>query len=160
MIFLSQSQNYTTPTMADDSQFQEIWGSGTNCRGGTLHPGDYWNELFVDEIRNNASEIFQNFFSSCCKIEFVSCGKYPWVVRHSPWWISNKGSIFSFTLKSGREKWERAETDRRETGDRQETEREREREPHGLILFFALSNTHSHIPEKHVYIEKRILRYK
>jgi len=35
------------------------------------------NELVIDEIRNNASAIFQNCLVSCCKIEFVQCVKNP-----------------------------------------------------------------------------------
>ena len=33
--------------------------------------GGYLNELVIGETRNNASAIFQMFFFSCCKIEFV-----------------------------------------------------------------------------------------
>ncbi len=40
-----------------------------NSSGSTDHREFYLNELVIQEIRNSASEIFQNFVSSCCKIE-------------------------------------------------------------------------------------------
>ena len=46
-------------------------GPVLNCRGSRNHRDFYLNELVFDEIRNNASAIFQNFLFSCCKIEFV-----------------------------------------------------------------------------------------
>jgi hypothetical protein len=46
-------------------------GPVLNCRNHVEPRGSYLNELLVDEIRNNASEIFQIFLFICCKIEFV-----------------------------------------------------------------------------------------
>ena len=41
------------------------------------HRDLYFNELVIHEIWNNPSAIFQNFLFSCCKIEFVQCGRNP-----------------------------------------------------------------------------------
>jgi hypothetical protein len=71
----------TTPTDGKDFTFLENLKS---CQGPVLkfrvsreHRALYLNELVIHEIRNNASAIFQNFLFSCCKIEFVQCGKNP-----------------------------------------------------------------------------------
>jgi hypothetical protein len=50
-------------------------GPVLNCRDSTKHRALYLNELVVHEIRNNAPAIFKKIVSSCCKIEFVQCGK-------------------------------------------------------------------------------------
>ena len=46
-------------------------GPVLHCRVSTTHRELYLNELVIHEIRNNVSEIFQNFLFICCKIEFV-----------------------------------------------------------------------------------------
>ncbi len=75
---LSQSQlrdhPRILPRMADDSQFSgsgKFGGPVLNCRGSTTQRGHYVNESVIHKSRNNASAIFQNFVSICCKIEFV-----------------------------------------------------------------------------------------
>jgi hypothetical protein len=50
-------------------------GPVLNFMGSRKRRASYLNELVIHEIRNNASAIFQNFLFSCCKIEFVQCGK-------------------------------------------------------------------------------------
>ncbi len=50
-------------------------GPVLKCRGSRKRRASYLNELVIQEIRNNASAIFQNFLFS--KIEFVQCGKNP-----------------------------------------------------------------------------------
>ena len=52
-------------------------GPVLNCRDSKKRRASYLNELVIHEIRYNASAIFQNFLYSCCKIEFVQCGKNP-----------------------------------------------------------------------------------
>jgi len=44
------------------------------------------NELVIVEIRTIALQFSKSFFFSCCKIEFVQCGKNPWGLqsRSSP----------------------------------------------------------------------------
>jgi hypothetical protein len=45
-------------------------GPVLKCRDSRKCRASYLNELYIHEIRNNASAIFQNFLFSCCKIEF------------------------------------------------------------------------------------------
>ncbi len=52
-------------------------GPVLKCRDSRERRALYLNELVILEIRNNASAIFQNFLFSCCKMEFVQCGKNP-----------------------------------------------------------------------------------
>ena len=75
-----QQLSFKTPMAAQGWRRNHIFwkfeGPVLNCRGGT-HSCEYLNELVNVEIRNNASAIFQKFLFSCCKIEFVRCGKNP-----------------------------------------------------------------------------------
>jgi hypothetical protein len=57
--------------------FKSCQGPVLNCRGSRKRRASYLNEWVIHEIRNNASVIFQNFLFSCCKREFVQCGKNP-----------------------------------------------------------------------------------
>ncbi len=66
-------------------------GPALICRGSRKRRAFYLNELVIHEIRNNASAIFQNFLFSCCKLEFVQCGKNPWSL-YRPWVAPDKAA--------------------------------------------------------------------
>jgi hypothetical protein len=79
--FQSENQNLSWKFSWLDTirgNLKSFHGSVLNvgCRVNTDHRGYYWKELFIDEIRNNTSVIFQNFVLTCCTIEFVQlCSK-------------------------------------------------------------------------------------
>ena len=67
-------------------------------RLSTTHRECYLNKLVNDEIRNNASAIFQNFLFSRCKIELVLVA----VKIHEPQrylWKCGEWKVFEVTLK-------------------------------------------------------------
>ena len=55
----------------------------------STQPGDYWNKLVIDEIRNNTSS--HNFLSTVVKQNSSSCVKIP--LRCSPSWVETTNEI-------------------------------------------------------------------
>jgi hypothetical protein len=81
ILFEFSSHSPFHPGMVKDSQFtkkmKSCQGPVLKCRDSRKRRAFYVNELVIHEIRNNTPSIFQNFFFSCCKMEFVQCGKNP-----------------------------------------------------------------------------------
>ena len=82
--------------------FWKFEGPVLNCRGGTHHHGDYWNELVIDEIRNNASlqfsKIFHNFLSTVVKHNSSSVVKFPETFSIRGWLLYNFIYVYSEPL--------------------------------------------------------------